>query len=318
MNALEQELTDGFARIAQDAPHDLGLLSRVQARMSRRRRGRRYAAAFVAAAVVGVVAVAASVLPGPHKAALKYDKSPEAYFVAHTTDLTFPFTPTTLTPGAKMPPVVTVAEGGRLRLVWYPDGNGTQDDLDIAVSSAAMSEDPQHLSGGVEHQVVTVRGEQGLLACSDIYNCALSWHDAQGSFVRIVYLGSSLEQATARLLAVAEGLQVKPHATRLMLRVGLIPTGCTVKSVTQNRLELSGPAEQCHVWVGLPPSMRYSGRPVTYGGRHGVEALGDDKTQRQVFLTDAHLRGETISVAVPITWQRNLIDAFTKAIVVRG
>lgn len=202
-------------------------------------------------------------------------------------------------------------------LTWSPMANGVPGNLQVAVSTSRPAVDPQRLSGNPlpTRHTVQVRGTTGTLSCDTIPQCRLTWQEPSGAWLRVDHAGDRAATVGSETLGVAEGLRARPYRPAMALRVGRVPRGCRIAELAPDRLVLAGPAD-CHVTVALVPRLGYPGTPTTYGGRAAVEGPADQQGQRQVFVSYPE-HDQAVSLLVPTSWERALIDALVRSLQVR-
>ncbi len=222
MTDHETRLVDLMTARAQDAPDDLGLLSRVQAASARRTRVRRYGALGAALATVAGVALGASVLTDGKPAADRF-ADPTGFLVDGRGRVAqFPLTPTYLHP--RLSDQVSLnpldAEGVYGSATWqFPKvaGTGAPQDMVTVLPSA-----PKEFPGATS---VTVNGVPGRQSgdCGAL-TCTITWERDPQQVVQVYVLAAS-GGAKEEAYRVAGGLVDRPIVVRQALVLGLVPDG---------------------------------------------------------------------------------------------
>lgn len=320
MSTVEQELAATFRAVAEEAPADLGLVAGVRARLDRRRQRRR-AGALLAAAAVGVAA-ALVLLPGGRDSSLSYAHDPGSFLTANTARATFPFTPGYVPPVLRGVTVGVDVAPTESSLTWLDNRGGAtrraSGVLQVVASSSRPDVDPGGATASLppHRQPVQVRGRAATMSCDPGgAGCRVSWQESSGQWLRVDYSGDAAQTSEAETLAVAQGLQTRTFLPPVQIRIGLVPRGCGIKDLTLASLELGGSPSSCAVAIGLVADLHYPGTPTTYGGRPALDAPSRDPALHQVFVRYPGTQW-AVSVLVPSSWDRPLLDALVRSITV--
>lgn len=321
MSTVEQELAATFRAVAEEAPADLGLLAGVHARLDRRRQRRRAGALLAAAAAVGVAA-ALVLLPGGRDSSLSYAHDPGAFFTANTARATFPLTPAYVPRVLRGVTVAVDVAPTESSLTWLDNRGGAtrraSGVLQVVASSTRPDVDPRGATTSLppRRHPVEVRGRAATVSCDPGgAGCRVSWQESSGQWLRVDYSGDAAATVEAETLAVAQGLQARTFEPPVQIRIGLVPRGCGIKDLTLASLELSGLPSSCAVAIGLVADLHYPGTPTTYGGRTALDGRSDDPALHQVFVRYPGT-GWAVSLVVPSSWDRPLLDALVRSITV--
>lgn len=314
MTTLEQALTDTFAGLADEAPHDLGLLSRVQAATSRRTRARRLSYVVSSLAAVALVAVGLTAMPFGEAKADRFT-DPTGFLVDNRgAEQRFPFTPSYL------PSTVT----GSVSLdVYERYGDARYVGGAQLFLSFRLDSDQQALG-----DPVTVNGRPGVARCAG-GSCYVEWQRKPQQYVTVA--SSSLSQE--EVLRIAEGLKDDPMVQRPRIVVGLLPPdGCHLNPVQPDVTSFNPVDSQktCPVVVQLaatgstvPPTgnaatvLESSARIGGYTGKLS-ELVDASLGGRHFFYAELAVPdGRTLVVTTPSDgrWDRDELDRFVRAIV---
>lgn len=315
MSALEQDLRATLAAVAEEAPSDLGLLSRVSSRALHRSRVRSIAAATAVAGGVAAAVVAMS-LHGGRSSTLDYAHDPGSFFVAGPGPVSFPLTPGYLPPGIEAQPAVLERTPAGSSLTYWPQDGGVQGNLQVVVSASRPGVEPQRQSTTrpTTHTGVSVHGRPGVLSCDlAAITCRLTYQQGDGHWVRVDRAGDRAATVAGETIAVADGLRDAPLQPTGQLRVGKAPRGCSVSRATALSIELSGRPD-CRVRAAVVAALRYPGTATRYGGRRALVQPSSDPSLRSLIVEEN--ADWSVAVAVPRSWDRPLVDAFVAALAV--
>jgi hypothetical protein len=314
MTTLEQALTDTFAGLADEAPHDLGLLSRVQAATSRRTRARRLSYVVSSLAAVALVAVGITAMPFGEARADRFT-DPTGFLVDNRgAEQRLPFTPTYFPAGASRIPQLDVfpTHGEAKYLFGGP----------VVTIRYAESYGITRLSNET-----SVDGIQAFEQCNASV-CVLEWYRHPGQHVEI-----SADLPLAELHRIAEGLTDTPLVVKPTVVLGLLPAeGCHLNAPLPNGTtynDVDGSAA-CPVSVEVVPKGGTVNAPSS--GSHSVVAsrarigdydgtlseLGDAAGARAFWYAVLDVPdGRKLVVTTPSDgrWDRDELDRFVRAIV---
>jgi len=310
MTSLDQALTETFAGVAQGAPDDFGLLSRVQVATKRRTRSRRVVVlAGGLAAATAVVAVGLNILPGGRTHADRF-ADPTGFLVDNrSAEKAFPFTPSYLPADVTGDPMLDVYNNyGYADFV--PGG--------VAISYAAAP-------GSAKGIATTVDGKPGRLSCGGAGPCLLSWR--RSATVHVTVQTDSTEAETRR---IAEGLRDEPIIQKPKIVLGLLPAfGCHLSLITSSSTvynPIDG-GQACPVSVEVLSRgdaetsvgpVTVIDDPATIGGYTG-KLVGYASDTEQFWQATLDLGGgRRLVVRAPQGhgWDRGELDRFVRAIIV--
>jgi|GEM_PF-6288867 len=310
MTSLDQALTETFAAVAQQAPDDLGLLSRVQVATKRRTRSRRVVVlAGGLAAATAVVAVGLNVLPGGRTHADRF-ADPTGFLVDNrSAERAFPFTLSYLPAGVTGDPMLDVYNNYGYA-EFEPGG--------VRISYAAAP-------GSAKGIATTVDGKPGRLSCGGAGPCLLSWRRSATTYVTVQT--DSTEAETRR---IAEGLRDEPIIQKPKVVLGLLPAvGCHLSLITSSSTvynPIDG-GQACPVSVEVLSRgdaetsvgpVTVIADPATIGGYTG-KLVGYASDIEQFWQATLDLGGgRRLVVRAPQGhgWDRGELDRFVRAIIV--
>lgn len=261
MTGLEQHLTSLMTAQAEQAPDDLGLLSRVQAAGARRTRVRRWTALGAVVATVAGVALGASVLTGGKPAADRFT-DPTGFLVdGRGLEYRLPFTPSPLPEEYRLGIPDAIRQDGLLVFTWVGKSGHL---VVITVGSAA----PASFRPGRE----TVNGAPAQVGCDRERGvCGVSFLRAPGQFVTI-NTGRTVQEP----LALARNLLEQDLVLRPKIVLGLVPAhGCflsTPRYTGETNLQSTDrrPSSPCPVIVRVVDSDPSPDVELPAGGAPGV------------------------------------------------
>ena len=318
MSTLEQDLRTTFAAVADEAPLDTGLLSRVSVRARRRTRTRWVAAvAGVAGAAVLVVAVAA--LGGGKPSSLDYAHDPATFFQdGSSLEIREPYV-------LQVPAALTAR-----RLDGTPDGfvldwrtpaGARSAALTMSVSSrVGNDQDVDSSQGAVTTETTTVRGHQASLRCNP-YSCVVAWREAPSVFISVLYQPAA--PADRRdVVAIASTLRKQPVVATQHVVLARVPKGCRLAEVFPNATILTGSRDCQHVYASVLTSKTFTinGKSIQVDGRDAVlgsygvagDPLAPLSYRLQVELAD----GRVLEVMAPKQsgWDESLLVEFARSV----
>lgn len=308
MSALEEDLTSMMTTYADGAPHDFGLLSRVQAQSARRTRARRLGVVATAAGLAGVLVVASQLTPS-HRSSLSVATDPSAFFTSGTElEIRFPFTVPSPPPGNKL---ITAGEG---QVTLSYTSNDTS--LEVSVGRHPVV---TPLEAPANRSTATVHGRPATVDCAPGV-CHVSWRAATGENVLLSLRDYGASAPRPAALGRAQELQHREQVVRPVLAPGLVPKGCALAFADADSTLLYG-EPQCDVAVTLATAtVRHRGRPVTIAGYRGDYrdrgAVGSDMATPADLVELDLGSGRLLELRLPdgAPWNDSLLEAFVKAV----
>jgi len=306
--------------VADEAPHDLGLLSRVQVRSRRRARVRRIGALSGVAAAVALVVAGVTLLPGGARSSVRYTTPPDEFFMSgKALDLRFPWVVQGLPNGLTQDEVVLGRTVDTTSATWTRGGSGGEVALSITTG-------PRDLHGMLDQPTkvtaVTVRNhDDGRLACRP-GTCELSWQERPGEWLDVYRDLGTAADASIPTLTVAAHLVRHEVVRHQALVMGAVPVGCRIGFVDAHSTLLtgSGVCERAAavVYTGTIPTNLH-GKAVDIAGHQGIlltqrGVLGNASDQK-AFRAELHLdRGRVLEVLVPADhgWNEQLLRYFVE------
>lgn len=316
MSALEQDLRATFSALAEEAPGNDYLLTRVTARARRRTRARRVgmlAGAATAAAAVVLVATVHQDRPS----SLRYSHDPGDFFQdgSHL-HLSVPLT--------LRPP----ADFGGPRLEGTPYGstlswNNRDHSAALTMSLSSETTDEQDVDpdlGPVTTATTQVRGHAARLRCNPS-SCAVVWRESPSLVVSILFQ-TSVHADRTKVVDIAGTLRRAHLVVKQQLVLSLVPEDCRLAEATVEATVLTGPRDCEHVYASVLTGRRFTitgqhrlvdGRDAVIGS-YGVDGdpLAPLAFRMQLRLSD----GRILEVMAPqhSHWDEDLLVDFARGV----